>query len=240
MAPPQEYGKVIINNYSRSAGMAPVVFSHWLHRAMFTCRLCHVDIGFAMEGRATKINAATNMQGYYCGACHNGKTVFEGRAVFGACSERGADQDVNGCERCHSLGRNAKMEYDFDKFTENFPRENHGGHIDWEKAEAEGKIKLIDYIEGISMKRDSLKARADFSIESKATWMTDVIFSHKKHTAWNGCEVCHPDIFPSAKKGTVRYSMLEITIGNRYCGVCHDKVAFSLGYCEKCHTKPVR
>jgi len=32
-----------------------VVFDHWLHRAKFTCRLCHVDIGFAMKAEATDI-----------------------------------------------------------------------------------------------------------------------------------------------------------------------------------------
>jgi hypothetical protein len=37
---PQEYGRVIINNYAGRAGLAPVVFDHWLHRAQFTCRLC--------------------------------------------------------------------------------------------------------------------------------------------------------------------------------------------------------
>src|SRR5208337_111507 len=38
--PPQEYGRVVIKNYSERAGLAPVVFNHWLHRARFTCRLC--------------------------------------------------------------------------------------------------------------------------------------------------------------------------------------------------------
>jgi hypothetical protein len=28
-------------------------FRHWLHRSKYTCRLCHVDIGFAMEAGGT-------------------------------------------------------------------------------------------------------------------------------------------------------------------------------------------
>ena len=37
---PNEYGKVIIDNYSTKSGkVAPVVFQHWLHRARYTCRL---------------------------------------------------------------------------------------------------------------------------------------------------------------------------------------------------------
>ena len=46
---PYEFGSVTINNYSQQAGISPVVFDHWLHRAKFTCRICHVDIAFAMK-----------------------------------------------------------------------------------------------------------------------------------------------------------------------------------------------
>ena len=36
---PFEYGRVVIDNYSKRYRLAPVVFDHWLHRAKFTCRL---------------------------------------------------------------------------------------------------------------------------------------------------------------------------------------------------------
>ena len=49
---PSDYGNVVMNNYSEKAGLSPVVFDHWLHRARFTCRLCHVDIAFAMKRTA--------------------------------------------------------------------------------------------------------------------------------------------------------------------------------------------
>ena len=52
---PPEFGRVIINNASEKAGLAPVSFDHWYHRAKYTCRLCHVDIGFAMKAGATGI-----------------------------------------------------------------------------------------------------------------------------------------------------------------------------------------
>src|SRR5512139_3003789 len=70
---PAEYGSVVISNYSQKAGLAPVVFDHWVHRTQYTCRLCHVDIGFAMKANLTEIRAADNMKGVYCGVCHNGK-----------------------------------------------------------------------------------------------------------------------------------------------------------------------
>jgi c(7)-type cytochrome triheme protein len=236
---PRFYGEVIIRNHSRESGLAPVVFDHWLHRAKYTCRLCHVDIGFAMESGATGISADTNMQGYYCGACHDGKRKIGFKKIFKACSEDVSGDEKKRCERCHSQGKKVRREYEFDTFAEKMPRLMPGKLIDWETAEAKGLIKPIDFLEGISIKRDSLKAQADFSIVPKVGWVTDVIFSHKKHAVWNGCEVCHPDIFPSTKKGTVKYTMFDIASG-KYCGACHTNVAFPFFLCHKCHANPVR
>ena len=212
------YGKVVIRNYSRDAGLAPVVFDHWLHRAKFTCRLCHIDIGFAMDAGATKITADTNMQGFYCGACHDGKRIHGGKTIFRSCSADPAQKESQRCEKCHSRGKKVEREYRFDTFTEGLPRLSMGDAIDWEPAEEKGLIKPVDLLEGVSFKRPSLKAQDDFSINSRADWMTDVIFSHKKHASWNGCELCHPEIFPSTKKGTLKYTMLQV-FNNQYCGV---------------------
>lgn len=233
---PYEYGKVVINNYSgKATGHSPVVFDHWLHRSLYTCRLCHVDIGFAMKTGDTNIKAADNQAGYYCGTCHNGRMVFNDRKIFEACAERSETQDMKKCEWCHSLGKNVRKEYDFNTFTKNFPRGSFGNNIDWEKAEDEGKVKLIDYLEGVSIKRKPLPMQKDFELKAKLEGMPDIIFSHEKHTVWNGCELCHPEIFPSVKRGSVKYTMLEIYEG-KYCGACHNQVAFPPIDCQRCHT----
>lgn len=236
---PRFYGEVIIRNHSRKSGRAPVVFDHWLHRAKFTCRLCHVDIGFAMEAGATGITAATNEQGYYCGACHDGKRSIGFKKIFKACSEEVSKDDEKRCDKCHSQGKKVRREYEFDTFAEKMPRLRPGNLIDWEEAEAKGIIKPIDYLEGISIQRDALKAQDDFAIISKVDWVTDVIFSHEKHAVWNGCELCHPEIFPSTKKGTIKYTMFDIASG-KYCGACHTNVAFPFFICHKCHANPVQ
>ena len=114
---PSEYGRVIIKNYSRRAGLAPVVFDHWVHRSRFTCRLCHVDIGFAMNAGETHITAAMNRQGLYCGACHDGKRSFGDKKIFAACSEGVSKEESLRCDRCHSQGKKVKKEYDFTAFT---------------------------------------------------------------------------------------------------------------------------
>ncbi len=236
---PSNYGSVTIRNFSSRAGLAPVRFDHWLHRSFYTCRLCHVDIGFAMEANATGITADTNMKGFYCGSCHDGKRLRDGKKIFASCASNPAPGESARCDRCHSVGKNVKKEYDYVSFTEKLPKNSLGNLVEWEEAESRGLIHPIDHLPGVSMKRQPLDPQKDFAITSRSSWMPDIIFSHKKHVLWNGCEVCHPDIFPSVKKGTVKYSMLEIS-GGQYCGLCHDRVAFPLNNCEKCHAKPIQ
>ncbi len=239
MRDPSEYGSVTIRNFSRRAGLPSVQFEHWLHRALYTCRLCHVDIGFAMEQNGTKITADTNAKGYYCGACHNGTRLYGEKKIFSSCSPSTTPEERARCSRCHFSANKVQREYDYASFTGTFPKSGLGNYVDWEQAEVRGLIHPVDDLPGISIKRQALTAQKDFSITSKSTWMPDIIFSHKKHILWNGCEVCHPDIFPSSKKGTVKYTMLDIASG-QYCGLCHDRVAFPLNNCEKCHIAPVR
>ena len=234
---PHDYGRVIIRNFSEQTGLGAVRFDHWLHRGFYTCRLCHVDIGFAMEANATKIDADMNMKGFYCGSCHNGTRVHGSKKIFAACSVSAAPGEDTRCSRCHSVGKKVQKEYDYASLTEKLPKKNLWNLVDWEEAEARGFIRPIDFLSGISIEGPPLAVQKDFSIPSKG-WMSNVIFSHKKHAQWNGCEVCHPDIFPSVKKGAVKYQMLQVWDG-QYCGVCHGRVAFSLNDCQRCHISPV-
>lgn len=235
---PHEYGNVIIGNYSAKAGLAPVEFNHWLHRSMYTCRLCHVDLAFAMKAGATNIKAADNKKGFYCGACHNGKTIYEGKQIFQSCLLQYAQEGAKKCERCHSVGKNITLEHDFYTYTKYFPKERFGNGVDWDKTTKEGLIKLVDIIEGVSIKRKPMKVQKDFALAPKVEGMADIIFSHEKHTVWSGCEGCHPEIFVGVKKGMTKYSMADIYEG-KYCGVCHINVAFPLLDCQRCHTRPV-
>lgn len=228
---PHEYGNVFMDNYSTRNKVSPVIFNHWLHRAKYTCRLCHVDLGFAMEAGGTGVREEDNKAGFYCGACHNGKEAFApvGKDFLG--------HEKKNCDRCHSFGADVTFEEDFYKFTKGLPRGRFGNGIDWERAEEEGKITLKDYLEGVSIKRKPLSSPGDLEVKSHVTNMPDIIFSHKKHAVWNGCELCHPDIF-GVRKGSTHYTMNDIFAG-KYCGVCHDKVAFPNLDCQRCHTKAV-
>ncbi len=234
-----DYGQVVINNFSTSSGLSPVTFDHWTHRSKYTCRLCHVDIAFEMKSNATEISAADNMQGFYCGSCHNGKSRYQDRAIFAACDPAKKQTEAVRCQRCHLPAKDPQRKSDFYAFTKNLPSERFGNKVNWEQAETDGLIKPIDYLEGISVKSSPMPIQKDFALDAKVEGMPDIIFSHRKHTDWNGCETCHPDIFVGVKKGSTRYTMIEI-FDNKYCGVCHGSVAFPLQGCQRCHTEKVQ
>lgn len=235
---PPDYGSVTINNYSQQAGMPPVVFDHWVHRKNYTCRVCHVDIGFGMSANSTQVRAADNRKGFFCGTCHNGITTLNKVKIFESCATSYTREEYKRCTKCHALEKDAAREEAFYRFMEKMPKETLGNGINWEKAEQAGLLKLVDNVDGVSFRKSNMKVQADFALKAKVDGMPEIIFSHAKHTVWNGCEVCHPDIFVGIKKGATKYSMIELFDG-KYCGVCHDKVAFPQTACKRCHAKPV-
>src|SRR5579871_1752920 len=177
---PYDYGRVVIDNHATKSELAPVVFEHWIHRSRFTCRVCHVDVGFAMKAGATGITAADNGRGYYCGACHNGKPAVDGKAVFQACSKLWTDEDAKRCQRCHSYGLKVASDFDFFKFNEPLPKERFGNGVDWERAEQLGLIKPADSLAGFSTSKNSMAVEKDFALGATVQGMPDIIFSHKK------------------------------------------------------------
>jgi c(7)-type cytochrome triheme protein len=237
--PPPEFGRVVLVNQAKKSKMGPVVFDHWLHRAKYTCRVCHVDVGFAMKAGGTDIRAADNAAAMYCGACHNDRTKADGGGKIFASCKVPAPADASACARCHATNGEAKHEYDFASFTRDLPKGRFGNGIDWEVAEQKRLIRPVDFVEGLSVKRPAMPVQKDFALSAKLAGMPEIIFSHAKHTVWSGCEGCHPEIFTGVKRGLTKYTMVEIFDG-KYCGACHVSVAFPLIDCQRCHSKPVQ
>ncbi len=228
---PHEYGTILIDTASTANDIAAVKFPHWLHRSKYTCRLCHVDIGFAMVAGETGITEVDNQHGLYCGACHDGTIAF-GRIE----AKKGGEAKEN-CVRCHSAGQSVVPQVDFYVFRNDLPRERFGNSIDWVKAEEDGIIKPVDILANVSIERAKLKNPEEEELTAKEVTMPSILFSHAKHTVWNGCEVCHPQIF-GVKKSANQYTMQEIFDG-LYCGACHGKVSFPNDDCQRCHTESV-
>ena len=228
MMPPNgpfwKYGTVIMRRRSVKADMPPVVFTHWSHRSRYTCRVCHLELGFSMRMGDTGITRDQYLAGKYCGACHNGKIAFTA-----------TDRESSLCEKCHT--KDVKyLEKRFDEFTANLPLSSFGNGIDWAEALKNGQIAPINSIREKNLVMqfpDKLKAPIKLGTTSPRS---DVTFSHEDHFAELDCSSCHPDIFNIKKKGTEAFTM-ERNIYGEFCGVCHMRVAFPMNDCRRCHAK---
>ena len=111
----------------------------------------------------------------------------------------------------------------------NFPADTLGG-IDWVAALKQGLIDPRANVSGAGV----MRRRDDTIIMRNTLDMPWVRFPHAEHTEWLDCSNCHPYPFES-KNGSNEITMDSIMRG-RHCGLCHDRVAFSIFACERCHS----
>ena len=110
------------------------------------------------------------------------------------------------------------------------PKSAKGNKVDWMKA-IEGK--QITPRADINNPDAKMKTKnLDVVIPVKGS-MPNVLFSHMQHTQWLACDNCHPDLFDE-EAGSNPMNMATFSQGER-CGVCHNKVAFPLADCRRCH-----
>lgn len=121
---------------------------------------------------------------------------------------------------------------------EYLPKDNYG-FVDWAKAIRDGVINPRASIPGSKALKpgDRVPFTRRILIKSKMDFMPDVIFPHRPHTTWLKCSNCHPKIFKKKAGGNPTLSMIEIWKGE-FCGRCHDRVAFPIRNCFKCHSAP--
>ena len=234
------HGRVVLDDFCTRTGIPAVVFDHWRHRAMYTCRVCHVDLGFALGAGETEITAESNEAGAHCGACHDGRKTHEGRPIFRACSGWPRPDETRGCTRCHTGGDDDPRRA-YAALARTLPTDA-AGDIHWSAAVQRGVIEPLDEVEGVPVHGPTMKIDRNVTIRAKGTWLNNVTFSHRNHAVLNGCELCHPEIFPVTARNATRFRMDDVTAG-QYCGVCHRNVAFPLDQCQRCHAaerKPMR
>lgn len=220
--PPENYGNVILRKKSKKAGIPPVVFPHWAHRARYTCRVCHSELQFSMRRDDSGISRSAYLAGRFCGACHNGKTAFSAK-----------DEQPRQCDRCHMKSREG-LDDRFAAFAAKLPPSEFGNGIDWARALNEGYIRPANALSPnyapMSLP-DNLKNPLKLETTSPRS---DVTFSHEEHFAELDCSGCHPEVFNIKKKGTEAFSM-DRNIFGRFCGTCHMRVAFPMNDCHRCH-----
>ena len=103
------------------------------------------------------------------------------------------------------------------------------GAVDWVATLADGKISP----RAQRSSAGSMERRFDVILMKETREMPWVRFPHAEHTEWLACSNCHPKPFV-AQAGANDISMDSIFSG-RDCGMCHDRVAFSVMQCERCH-----
>lgn len=114
-----------------------------------------------------------------------------------------------------------------------FPFDRRGG-INWVEAIDKGIINPRMSRTGEEEQMNIMDMDMIFKNTGGMPW---VRFPHLAHTRWLDCSNCHPAIFVPQKGGNPEIGM-DAIIAGKYCGRCHDKVAFPLWTCERCHSVP--
>ena len=110
------------------------------------------------------------------------------------------------------------------------------GLIDWATAIKTGKVKPRDSLD--PNEKPTPPFNLSVVIFTKSQFQPDVIFPHYVHTLWLTCTNCHPAIFPmNSKEANKMMTMPKIASGE-FCGRCHNRIAFPLSDCLRCHVKP--
>ncbi len=218
---PVDYGDVLMDRAPEKANkIVPVIFSHWVHRTKYTCRVCHGELEFSMKANETGVVCGDGeVKNRYCTSCHNGKISFAPK-----------DAEGDNCKRCHNADQSPNREK-FDSLQKGLPRAKFGNEIDWVKALENGLIKPK-----VSLSGDYQHIGLDktLTLAAEMSGISPAVFPHKAHVQWLECANCHPDIFNIKKKTTKHFSMERILKGE-FCGACHLKIAFPLDECRKCH-----
>lgn len=109
------------------------------------------------------------------------------------------------------------------------------GLVDWAVAIKTGMVKPLDSLEPGAVAAPPFNL--DIVIQTKSNFMNDVVFPHYTHTLWLTCTNCHTQIFQMKAGAHPEMTMPKIASG-QYCGRCHNRVAFPLTDCTRCHVKP--
>lgn len=218
--PMEKFGDVLINDASSRGGQRSVLFSHVIHRVGYTCRVCHLELAFAMQANGTGITDEDNRGGKFCGACHNGSESF--------------DQSEEGkCEVCHNGGeRQEGWERAVYRALYGFPVAEHGNEVDWTQALKDEFLSPRQSILEDDFEADDYDEA--YVLQSEYESIAPVTFSHVNHLRWLDCDICHPDIFDYDEPRPGRFDKKTMLRG-KSCGACHLKVAFPMDDCHRCH-----
>jgi len=214
---PHLFGDILIDRLSSENGVEPVFFSHWRHRTKYTCRVCHWELDFSFKAGETLMTETDNRNGLYCGMCHDGKTAF--------------GHTEGNCQRCHT-GKKVSDIGKFKALRDNLPKDKFGNGINWAAAIKTGRISPLYSI--YKPEEKPLKFKKRLWLKAEWPYVPPAYFPHDIHVQWLDCGSCHPDIF-KIKKKTTKHFLMKYILEEKFCGVCHLRVAFPMDDCKRCH-----
>ena len=263
-----EYGDIILNSKAeamRKAEVGDVVFPHWFHRIRYRCNVCHEDI-FVLRAGGNDINMARISEGgKQCGVCHNGLIAWEplecdrchslepgwsgGPIQYSVRGERGKERTLKERALDIKIGNRAKPYSNIVKLASGWhPKAlsesglplDKFGLVDWAQA-VRNKIIAPVWNLDPDAGADSARSRnTRILFKTRSEFVADVLFPHDVHSYWLQCKICHETrggaIFEE-KVGAAAIDMVGIGKG-KWCGRCHDRVAFPISDCNRCHNRP--
>jgi c(7)-type cytochrome triheme protein len=214
----EKYGNIYLSRKCVSAGQKSVLFSHWTHRTIFACRVCHFEVGFPMEVNGIDITMELNRSGKFCGFCHDGKEVF-------------GTTDAD-CQKCHHGFR----EFDYGEKIDRLswlPESLYGNKVDWSAALEEGVIHPIFCFDKETCKVFDMMPPVEIEMASESDEVPPVLFLHSQHSYWLDCLNCHPGSLVN-RSGKVGFPD-QGRNRRKFCKGCHKRIAFPMDNCERCH-----
>lgn len=215
---PEKYGNILLSRKCVSAGKKEVLFTHWTHRMLYSCRVCHLEIGFPMEVNKVDITMDLNRRAKFCGFCHDGNEAF-------GITEKD-------CEKCHR----GNEDFDYAEKVDDLswlPESPYGNQVDWNSALEDGDIKPLFCLQAETCKSFNIDAPEEIEMAIDNEKVPLVIFPHMKHTFWLNCLNCHPGNLVS-RGGRVKFPE-QGRYRREFCGGCHSRIAFPMDNCMRCH-----
>jgi c(7)-type cytochrome triheme protein len=215
---PEKYGNLLLTRKSVSAGKKAVLFTHWTHRMLYTCRVCHFELGFPMGVNEIDITMEKNRNGEFCGFCHDGKEVF------------GTTEED--CPKCHNGGEQLDYGEKLDQLSW-LPESPDGNKVDWSAALDDGVITPLPCLDNETCQAFDMDFPEEIEMVSETEDLAPVIFPHARHTLWLDCLNCHPGNVIQ-RGGKVKFPT-QSKYRRDFCRGCHSRIAFPMDICARCH-----
>ena len=215
---PEKYGNILLSRKCVSAGKMAVLFTHWTHRMKYSCRVCHLELGFPMEVNAVDITMELNRSGEFCGYCHDGKEAF------------GTTEED--CEKCHR----GDEDFDYGEKVDGLswmPETAYGNRVDWSAGLEDGDIKPVYCLKVKTCASFDIAGPEEIEMPIVNESVPPVLFPHKKHTFWLDCLNCHPGNLVSGG-GSMMFPE-QGRYRRQFCKGCHSKISFPMDNCTRCH-----